>query len=182
MIPWLEPSTPFPPIQSALKHPNGLLAAGGDLSPERLLEGYRRGIFPWFCEGDPILWWSPDPRMILYPEKLRISRSLAKTLRNRRYEVRFDSAFDEVMAGCAAPRGANPGPGSRARCSEPTGACIGSDTRTRSKPGSTESLREGSTALRSAGCFSANRCSPARATPPRSPSRLWLPTSSPWTS
>jgi leucyl/phenylalanyl-tRNA--protein transferase len=104
MIPWLERSTPFPPIQSALKHPNGLLAAGGDLSSERLLEGYRRGIFPWFSEGDPILWWSPDPRMVLYPEELRISRSLAKTLRNRRYEVRFDSAFDEVMTGCAAPR------------------------------------------------------------------------------
>jgi leucyl/phenylalanyl-tRNA--protein transferase len=104
MIPWLERSTPFPPIQSALKHPNGLLAAGGDLSSERLLEGYRHGIFPWFSEGDPILWWSPDPRMVLFPEELKISRSLAKTLRNRRYEVRFDSAFDEVMAGCAAPR------------------------------------------------------------------------------
>ncbi len=104
MIPWLEPGTPFPPIQSALKHPNGLLAASGDLSPERLLEGYRCGIFPWFSEGDPIFWWSPDPRMILYPEELKISRSFAKTLRNRRYEVRFDSAFDEVMAGCAAPR------------------------------------------------------------------------------
>jgi len=109
MIPWLERSTPFPPIQSALKDPNGLLAAGGDLSSERLLEGYRHGIFPWFTEGDPILWWSPDPRMILFPEELKISRSLAKTLRNRRYEVRFDSAFDEVMAGCAAPRASEAG-------------------------------------------------------------------------
>ncbi len=109
MIPWLERDAPFPPIQSALKHPNGLLAAGGDLSPERLLEGYRRGIFPWFSEGDPIFWWSPDPRMILYPEELKISRSFAKTLRNRRYAVRFDSAFGEVMAGCAAPRRGEPG-------------------------------------------------------------------------
>src|SRR6266568_292833 len=109
MIPWLEPGTPFPPIQSALKHPNGLLAASGDLSPERLLEGYRRGIFPWFSEGDPIFWWSPDPRMILYPEEFKISRSFAKTLRNRRYSVRFDSAFGEVMAGCAAPRRGEPG-------------------------------------------------------------------------
>jgi leucyl/phenylalanyl-tRNA--protein transferase len=109
MIPWLERSTPFPPIQSALKDPNGLLAAGGDLSSERLLEGYRHGIFPWFTEGDPILWWSPDPRMILFPEELRISRSLGKTLRNRRYEMRFDSAFDEVMAGCAAPRASEAG-------------------------------------------------------------------------
>jgi leucyl/phenylalanyl-tRNA--protein transferase len=109
MIPWLERDTPFPPIRSALKDPNGLLAAGGDLSAERLLEGYRRGIFPWFSEGDPILWWSPDPRMILFPAELRISRSLGKTLRNRSYEARFDSAFDEVMTGCAAPRKGEPG-------------------------------------------------------------------------
>jgi leucyl/phenylalanyl-tRNA--protein transferase len=104
MIPWLARGAPFPPVQSALRDPNGLLAAGGELSSERLLEAYRRGIFPWFSEGDPILWWSPDPRMVLFPGELRISRSLAKTLRNRRYEVRFDSAFDEVIAGCAAPR------------------------------------------------------------------------------
>jgi len=109
MIPWLERETPFPPVRSALKDPNGLLAAGGDLSPERLLEAYRHGIFPWFSEGDPILWWSPDPRMILFPAELRISRSLGKTLRNRSYEARFDSAFDEVMAGCAAPRKGEPG-------------------------------------------------------------------------
>jgi leucyl/phenylalanyl-tRNA---protein transferase len=109
MIPWLERDTPFPPVRSALKDPNGLLAAGGDLSPERLLEAYRHGIFPWFSEGDPILWWSPDPRMILFPAELRISRSLGKTLRNRSYEARFDSAFDEVMAGCAAPRKGEPG-------------------------------------------------------------------------
>lgn len=109
MIPWLEHGTPFPPIQSALKDPNGLLAAGGDLSSERLLDAYRHGIFPWFSEGDPILWWSPDPRMILIPAELKISRSLGKSLRNRSYEARFDSAFDEVMAGCAAPRKGEPG-------------------------------------------------------------------------
>ena len=109
MIPWLEHDAPFPPIQSALKHPNGLLAAGGDLSSARLLEAYRRGIFPWFSEGDPILWWSQDPRMILFPAELKISRSLGKTLRNRSYEAHFDSAFDEVMAGCAAPRKGEPG-------------------------------------------------------------------------
>jgi leucyl/phenylalanyl-tRNA--protein transferase len=109
MIPWLERDTPFPPIQSALKDPNGLLAAGADLSAERLLEAYRHGIFPWFSEGDPILWWSPDPRMILFPAELRISRSFGKTLRNRSYETRFDSAFDEVLAGCAAPRRGEPG-------------------------------------------------------------------------
>ncbi len=109
MIPWLDHDTPFPPIRSALKDPNGLLAAGGDLSSERLLSAYRHGIFPWFSEGDPILWWSPDPRMILFPAELKISRSLAKTLRNRSYEARFDSAFDEVMAACAAPRKGEPG-------------------------------------------------------------------------
>ena len=109
MIPWLERGAPFPPVQSALKDPNGLLAAGGDLSSERLLSAYRHGIFPWFSEGDPILWWSPDPRMILFPAELKISRSLGKTLRNRSYEGRFDSAFDEVVAGCAAPRKGEPG-------------------------------------------------------------------------
>ncbi len=105
MIPWLERDAPFPPVESALRHPNGLLAAGADLSPERLLAAYRRGIFPWYAEGEPILWWSPDPRMVLYPTELKVSRSLAKTLRNRDYQVRFDSAFDAVMQGCAT-RGA----------------------------------------------------------------------------
>src|SRR6266699_1887069 len=97
MIPWLERDTPFPTVSSALKDPNGLLAAGADLSSERLLEAYRHGIFPWFSEGDPILWWSPDPRMILFPAELQISRSLGKTLRNRSYEARFDSVFGESM-------------------------------------------------------------------------------------
>jgi len=109
MIPWLERDAPFPPVQSALKDPNGLLAAGADLSSKRLLDAYRHGIFPWFSEGDPILWWSPDPRMILFPAELKISRSLGKVLRNRSYETRFDSAFDEVLAGCAAPRKGAPG-------------------------------------------------------------------------
>ncbi|MEK7360789.1 MAG: leucyl/phenylalanyl-tRNA--protein transferase [Pseudomonadota bacterium] len=106
MIPWLEPDDPFPPLASALKHPNGLLAAGADLSPERLLAAYRQGIFPWYSEGEPILWWSPDPRMVLIPSELKVSRSLAKTLRNRDYEIRFDSAFAAVMQDCAA-RGAD---------------------------------------------------------------------------
>ncbi len=106
MIPWLERGDPFPPPESALKQPNGLLAAGADLSPERLLAAYRQGIFPWYCEGEPLLWWSPDPRMTLIPSALKISRSLAKTLRNRDYEIRFDSAFADVMQGCAN-RGVN---------------------------------------------------------------------------
>lgn len=109
MIPWLEAESPFPPLQSALRDPNGLLAAGGDLSPSRLLAAYRRGIFPWYGQGDPILWWSPDPRMVLIPEQLKISRSLSKTLRNKPYEIRFDTVFDEVMSGCAQPRPDQPG-------------------------------------------------------------------------
>jgi leucyl/phenylalanyl-tRNA---protein transferase len=104
MIPWLEGDTPFPPVQRALQHPNGLLAAGGDLSPERLLAGYRRGIFPWFSEDDPILWWSPDPRMVLFPPQLKVARSLAKAMRNRPHQIRFDHAFAAVIAACAAPR------------------------------------------------------------------------------
>lgn len=108
MIPWLAGSAAFPPVSTALDAPNGLLAAGGDLSPERLLDAYSHGIFPWFNEGEPILWWSPNPRMVLFPHELKISRSLRKTLRrtlgNRHYEVRFDTAFREVMRGCASAR------------------------------------------------------------------------------
>ena len=104
MIPWLADGTPFPPIAKALKSPNGLLCAGGDLSPERLVDAYSHGIFPWFSDGDPILWWSPDPRMVLYPEELRVSRSLRKTVARGAYETRYDTAFREVMQACAAPR------------------------------------------------------------------------------
>lgn len=106
MIPWLRPGDPpaaFPPVAAALDDPNGLLCAGGDLSPGRLLEAYRRGIFPWFSEGQPILWWSPDPRTVLYPEELKVSRSLAKTLRNRGYLTSVDRAFGAVMEHCADP-------------------------------------------------------------------------------
>lgn len=102
MIPWLYADTPFPPVSKALKEPNGLLAGGGDLSPQRLLAAYRRGIFPWYSAGEPILWWSPDPRMVLFPDAIRITRSLAKTLRNADYSVRLDTAFEQVIAACAA--------------------------------------------------------------------------------
>lgn len=105
MIPWLTGNAPFPPDERALRSPNGLLAAGGELSAPRLLEAYRHGIFPWFNPGDPILWWSPDPRMVLIPGEFKISRSLAKVLRNAAYEVRCDTGFEQVMRNCAAPRG-----------------------------------------------------------------------------
>jgi len=104
MIPCLGPLDPFPPCSKALRQPNGLLAAGGDLSPERLIDAYSHGIFPWFNEDEPILWWSPSPRMVLFPNELKVSRSLKKTLRNRAYEVRLDSAFTQVMQACAQPR------------------------------------------------------------------------------
>ena len=83
MIPWLDRHTPFPSVAQALTHPNGLLAAGADLSTERLLMAYRSGIFPWFSEGEPLLWWSPDPRMVLHTAEFKVSRSLAKSIRNR---------------------------------------------------------------------------------------------------
>ena len=115
MIPWLTADTPFPPVSSALTVADGaagLLAAGDELSPQRLLDAYRHGIFPWFSDGQPVLWWSPDPRMVLYTERFRRSKSLARMLRkidqgmrgDRYWEVRFDSAFEEVMRACAAPR------------------------------------------------------------------------------
>lgn len=105
MIPWLTSNTPFPPLDTALHEPNGLLAAGGDLSPQRLLAAYRHGIFPWYSPGQPILWWSPQPRMVLFPQELKVSRSLAKRLRRGDYQIRIDSAFRAVMEACAvSPR------------------------------------------------------------------------------
>jgi leucyl/phenylalanyl-tRNA--protein transferase len=109
VIPWLRDGDPFPPVAKALKSPNGLLCAGADLSPERLVEAYRHGIFPWYSEGDPILWWSPDPRMVLFPGELKVSRSLRKTVARGTYEIRVDSAFGRVMEECAAPRDGQPG-------------------------------------------------------------------------
>ena len=108
MIPWLGSSLQFPPLSLALQEPNGLLAAGGDLSPQRVLAAYMSGIFPWFMPDEPILWWSPNPRMVLFPAELHIPKSLEKVLRNRPYEVRFDTAFAQVMQGCADPRDGEP--------------------------------------------------------------------------
>ena len=100
----LQNATFFPPVETALADPNGLLAMGGDLSAERLLDAYRHGIFPWFNPGEPILWWSPDPRMVLLPGDIRVTRSLAKRMRNGGFELRIDSAFVDVMRACGAPR------------------------------------------------------------------------------
>ncbi len=104
MIPWLQGDEPFPPLQRASRHYNGLLAAGGDLSLPRLLAAYRHGIFPWFNPGEPILWWSPDPRMVLFPNEFKRTRSLRKRLARADYSVRIDTAFERVMQECAGPR------------------------------------------------------------------------------
>src|SRR5688500_857906 len=104
MIPFLEADEPFPPVEFALRDPNGLLAAGADLSPERLIDAYAHGIFPWFGDDDPLLWWSPDPRMVLSVGELRVARSLRRVIRSGRFVVTMDTAFGEVMAGCAQPR------------------------------------------------------------------------------
>lgn len=101
MIPWLQGNAPFPPLSEALRDPNGLLAAGGDLSLPRLLQAYRQGIFPWFSADEPVLWWSPDPRMVLLPAEFRLHRSLRKTLRGGAYEIRLDTAFPQVIHACA---------------------------------------------------------------------------------
>ena len=98
------PSSPFPDGENAETEADGLLAAGGDLSPQRLINAYRRGIFPWYSDGQPILWWSPDPRLVLFPEQLRVSRSLNKTLRRGIFSITMDHAFDRVIRACSAPR------------------------------------------------------------------------------
>jgi len=105
MLTWLKRDTlTFPPLAKAMREPNGLLAAGGALSADRLIQAYRHGCFPWFSEGQPILWWSPDPRTVLFPEELHVSRSLGKLLRQQRYQVSFDRDFAAVIQACAAPR------------------------------------------------------------------------------
>jgi leucyl/phenylalanyl-tRNA---protein transferase len=104
---WLGEQTDpnwFPPLEHALREPPGLLAAGGDLRPERLLAAYERGVFPWYSAQQPILWWSPDPRMVLFPGEFVCSRSLSKTLRNGPYTTRVDHAFGATIRACAAPR------------------------------------------------------------------------------
>ncbi|MEN4917514.1 leucyl/phenylalanyl-tRNA--protein transferase [Achromobacter spanius] len=117
-LPWLAADTPFPPAEFALTDPDGLLAAGADLSPARLVQAYSNGIFPWYSEGEPVLWWSPDPRMVLGIKDFAPSHSLRKLLRQvasqehdaaPRVRVRVDTAFPQVMAACAAPRDGQPG-------------------------------------------------------------------------
>lgn len=108
MIPWLRAGAPFPPVATALRRPNGLLCASEEVTADRLVEAYRAGIFPWSVAGEPVLWWSPDPRMVLVPAELRVARSLRKRLRaaarSGQPQVLVDSAFERVMRECAAAR------------------------------------------------------------------------------
>ena len=104
MLAWLDRHDPFPPVEAALKDPNGLLCAGADLSVERLLAAYGGGIFPWYSGDEPVLWWSPDPRMVLFCEELKVPRSLAKSIRNKGFEVRVDTCFEKVLVNCAKAR------------------------------------------------------------------------------
>ena len=97
----IEDDCPFPPLSSALTEPNGLIAIGGDLSVTRLLNAYKQGIFPWFNEGEPILWWSPDPRMVLFPDELKISNSLKKTLKKNTFKTRINTDFQAVITACS---------------------------------------------------------------------------------
>src|SRR5499433_2134122 len=111
-VTWLSPQDSpewFPPIEQALDEPPGLLAAGRGLPPPRVPAGYQRGIFPWYSPGQPVLWWSPDPRAVLFPEEFNCTRSLAKTLRNGGFALSVDRDFAGVIDGCAAPRASSPG-------------------------------------------------------------------------
>lgn len=107
-IPFLsdtDDTTPFPPVHTAMQDPNGLLMAGANLKPERLLNAYRSGIFPWYSEGEPILWWSPDPRCVIWPDELKISRSLRKVIKKQQFRISHSQAFREVVEACSEPRG-----------------------------------------------------------------------------
>ena len=109
-LPVLDPSRmqSFPPASAAMEYPNGLLASGGDLSIKRLLLAYRHGIFPWYSDGEPILWWSPDPRMVFRTDRVHVPRRLARALRGSNWTIRADTAFHEVMCECAQPRPGQP--------------------------------------------------------------------------
>ncbi len=109
MIPWLRPGESFPPVAQALAHPNGLLCASAEVTPARLVEAYGAGIFPWYSADEPVLWWSPDPRMVLRPAEFRVSRSLGKQLKRLAapepgFTVTLDAQFEQVMRECSAPR------------------------------------------------------------------------------
>ena len=161
MIPWLRREAPFPPIEAALDEPNGLLAAGGELTPERLLEAYSRGIFPWYSDGQPVLWWSPDPRTVLFVDEFTVPRSLRKVVAQQRFDIRVDTAFRDVIERCAEPR-------SRV-------------TLIPSRPGKRTGWSAACTGSPWAACSLANRCSPAKATLRRWRWSIWWRSFDAWT-
>jgi hypothetical protein len=182
VIRWLRgPDDPLPDGDRAQPKSSdipGLVAAGGELTPRRLAEAYAKGIFPWYSAGQPILWWSPDPRMVLLPAEFKLSRSLKKTIRrfaaSADGEIRIDSATRRVIAACAqAPRGGESGTWIVAEMIDAYGAGTTPVASTASRPGSAASSPAASTASASAGCSSANRCSPGAPTRRRSPSPRW---------
>jgi leucyl/phenylalanyl-tRNA--protein transferase len=164
----LNPAIRFLPVELALRDPNGLLAAGDDLSTNRLLQAYERGIFPWFGDGDPVLWWSPDPRMVLGTAAVKVSRSLRKTLRSGRYRVTADTEFPAVIAACAEPRPGQDGTWITSAVLQAYCELAELGVAHSIEAGTATSSPAASTAWRSGGCSSASRCS--RAAPTR---RRW---------
>lgn len=162
-LPWLDPyddSQPFPDPAQALAEPDGLLAAGGNLSPRRLLRAYRHGIFPWYSPGQPILWWSPDPRTILFTDRIKISRSLRKTIKQGLFIVTLNRAFAQVLQQCGAPRsGQPPGTWITPAITGLIYGCMNSAMPIRWKPGMPGNWWVVCTAWPSVGSFTANRCS-----------------------
>jgi hypothetical protein len=177
---WLHPGQadePFPHPDRALSEPNGLLAAGGDLSLPRLLRAYRQGIFPWYEAGQPILWWSPDPRTVLFCDQVRISRSLRKTLRSGRFRLSFDEAFRQVIRGCAEPRGGVHGTWITYGMQQAFVQLHEAGHAHSVEVWQDGALVGGSTVSRSGGCSTASPCSAASVTPPRWP---WSPCAGTW--
>ncbi len=179
MIAWLDPQDPFPPVERALgpaTEAPGLLAASRDLSPQRLLLAYRQGIFPWYSIGQPVLWWSTDPRMVLAPQALKVSATFRKTLRrvlrDPDWEIRVDDDFLAVMRACAlTPRDGQDGTWITREIVSAYGACTATAWRTRWRPGTAARASAGSTAWRWDACSMANRCSRTAPMPPRSRSQ-----------
>ena len=163
-----SPGTPFPPTSEALESPNGLLAWGGDLQPERLLAAYRSGIFPWYSEGQPILWWSPAPRCVIFPDKVYLSTRTRRRYNSGVYRLSVDSAFAEVINGCAEPRGGDNGTWITQEMLEAYVTCISLAMPTRLKSGRMTCWSAASTAWRWAPSFLANPCSAVGPTPARS--------------
>ena len=161
------PDIGFPPTHLAETEPNGLLAVGGDLSVTRLLNAYRRGIFPWYNEDQPILWWSPAPRMVLYPDEFHVSRSLRRSMRQRGYRVGVDHAFDAVTEACAAPRAGTAGTWLQPPMRAAYQALHAAGHAHSIEVWHQDELVADSTAWRSARYSSASPCSAAATTPPR---------------